>query len=121
MPGTPAYRRVSLGLSLAGFATFSLLLYCTQPLLPVFAADSPRLADRELAGPVAVDPHSGARDPVRRRRLGGRRPAWSDVRVDGGGVDSQYRLRRGAELAVLHLPAALLRQGWRPLCGQESF
>ena len=36
MPGTPPYRRVSIGLFLAGFATFS-LLYCTQPLLPVFA------------------------------------------------------------------------------------
>jgi YNFM family putative membrane transporter len=37
LPGTPAYRRVGLGLFLAGFATFS-LLYCVQPLLPVFAA-----------------------------------------------------------------------------------
>lgn len=36
LPGTPAYRRVGLGLFLAGFATFS-LLYCVQPLLPVFA------------------------------------------------------------------------------------
>lgn len=34
--GTGAYRRVSLALFLAGFATFS-LLYCVQPLLPVFA------------------------------------------------------------------------------------
>ena len=36
--GTPAYRRVSIGLFLAGFSTFS-LLYCVQPLLPAFAAD----------------------------------------------------------------------------------
>ncbi len=36
--GSPAYRRVSLALFLAGFATFS-LLYCVQPLLPEFAAD----------------------------------------------------------------------------------
>lgn len=35
--GSPAYRRVSLGLFLAGFATFS-LLYCVQPLLPAFAS-----------------------------------------------------------------------------------
>jgi MFS transporter, YNFM family, putative membrane transport protein len=36
--GTAAYRRISGALFLAGFATFS-LLYCTQPLLPVFARD----------------------------------------------------------------------------------
>jgi YNFM family putative membrane transporter len=35
-PGSPAYRRVSFALFLAGFATFS-LLYCVQPLLPAFA------------------------------------------------------------------------------------
>lgn len=36
--GTPQYRRISVGLFLAGFATFS-LIYCVQPLLPEFAAD----------------------------------------------------------------------------------
>ncbi|PTQ12394.1 MFS transporter [Sphingomonas oleivorans] len=36
MRGTAAYRRISLALFLAGFATFS-LLYCVQPLLPEFA------------------------------------------------------------------------------------
>ncbi len=36
--GSAAYRRVSLALFLAGFATFS-LLYCVQPLLPAFAED----------------------------------------------------------------------------------
>ncbi|EGD59217.1 MFS family transporter [Novosphingobium nitrogenifigens DSM 19370] len=36
--GSPAYRRASLALFLAGFATFS-LLYCVQPLLPEFARD----------------------------------------------------------------------------------
>ncbi|WP_321817183.1 MULTISPECIES: MFS transporter [unclassified Paraburkholderia] len=35
-PGSAAYRRISIALFLAGFATFS-LLYCVQPLLPVFA------------------------------------------------------------------------------------
>ena len=35
--GTPAYRRISLALVLAGFATFS-LLYCVQPVLPELAA-----------------------------------------------------------------------------------
>lgn len=34
--GSPAYRRISLALFLAGFATFS-LLYCVQPVLPEFA------------------------------------------------------------------------------------
>ncbi|GAB3437698.1 MFS transporter [Insolitispirillum peregrinum] len=34
--GTPAYRRVSFALFLAGYATFS-LLYCVQPMLPAFA------------------------------------------------------------------------------------
>ena len=38
MRGSAAYRRVSLALFLAGFATFS-LLYCVQPLLPVLAQD----------------------------------------------------------------------------------
>jgi YNFM family putative membrane transporter len=36
-PGSAAYRRISAGLFLAGFATFS-LLYCVQPLLPLLAA-----------------------------------------------------------------------------------
>ncbi len=34
--GTPAYRRASLALFMSGFATFA-LLYCVQPLLPIFA------------------------------------------------------------------------------------
>lgn len=37
-PGTGAYRRASLALFLSGFATFS-LLYCVQPLLPIFAQE----------------------------------------------------------------------------------
>jgi len=36
--GSPDYRRVTLALFLAGFATFS-LLYCVQPLLPEFTAE----------------------------------------------------------------------------------
>ena len=36
--GTLPYRRASLALFLSGFSTFS-LLYCVQPLLPVFASD----------------------------------------------------------------------------------
>jgi YNFM family putative membrane transporter len=36
--GTPAYRRASLALFLSGFSTFS-LLYCVQPLMPIFAKD----------------------------------------------------------------------------------
>lgn len=38
LPGTRDYRRISVALFLAGGATFS-LLYCVQPLLPVFARD----------------------------------------------------------------------------------
>lgn len=37
-PGSAAYRRISFALFLAGFASFS-LLYCVQPLLPVFARE----------------------------------------------------------------------------------
>lgn len=37
MPGTAAYRRIGVALFLAGFSTFA-LLYCAQPLLPVFAS-----------------------------------------------------------------------------------
>jgi YNFM family putative membrane transporter len=36
--GTPAFRRTNLALFVAGFATFA-LLYCVQPLMPVFAQD----------------------------------------------------------------------------------
>ncbi|EPR43654.1 major facilitator superfamily MFS_1 [Desulfovibrio sp. X2] len=36
--GTRCYRRISLALFLAGFATFS-LIYCVQPLLPEFAQE----------------------------------------------------------------------------------
>ncbi len=36
--GTPEFRRTNLALFSAGFATFA-LLYCVQPLLPVFARD----------------------------------------------------------------------------------
>jgi len=36
--GSPDYRRVTIALFLAGFATFS-LLYCVQPLLPEFTAE----------------------------------------------------------------------------------
>lgn len=38
VPGAPAYRRISFALFVAGFASFS-LLYCVQPLLPLFSAD----------------------------------------------------------------------------------
>jgi YNFM family putative membrane transporter len=37
-PGTRAYLKANLALLLAGFATFS-LLYCVQPLLPLFSRD----------------------------------------------------------------------------------
>jgi YNFM family putative membrane transporter len=37
-PGSPTARRIGAALFLAGFAAFS-LLYCVQPLLPLFAAD----------------------------------------------------------------------------------
>jgi YNFM family putative membrane transporter len=38
LPNTAAYRRISIALFLAGFASFS-LLYCVQPLLPAFTGD----------------------------------------------------------------------------------
>ena len=37
-PGSADFRRISIALFLAGFSTFS-LLYCVQPLLPVFASE----------------------------------------------------------------------------------
>lgn len=36
--GMPEFRRVNLALAAAGFSTYA-LLYCTQPLLPVFSRD----------------------------------------------------------------------------------
>jgi MFS transporter, YNFM family, putative membrane transport protein len=37
-PGSATYRRISFALFLAGFSTFS-LLYCVQPLLPLFSTE----------------------------------------------------------------------------------
>jgi len=37
--GTPAFRRTNLALFAAGIATFG-LLYCVQPLMPEFSADT---------------------------------------------------------------------------------
>ena len=53
MRGHPGYLRANLALFAAGFSTFS-LLYCVQPLLPLFAqvgGDWPRFhaAVRDLA------------------------------------------------------------------------
>lgn len=36
--GTPAFARANVGVAAAGFATFA-LLYCVQPLMPVFTAE----------------------------------------------------------------------------------
>lgn len=36
--GTPAFRRTNLAMFAAGWSTFA-LLYCVQPLMPVFAAE----------------------------------------------------------------------------------
>jgi MFS transporter, YNFM family, putative membrane transport protein len=50
-PGTGAYRRTSIAMLLAGFATFS-LMYCVQPLLPLFAAEfsvSPAVSSLSLS------------------------------------------------------------------------
>ena len=49
--GTPEFRRVNLALFVAGLATFA-MLYCTQPLLPVFSADfgvTPAVASLSLS------------------------------------------------------------------------
>jgi YNFM family putative membrane transporter len=55
-PGTGAYRRFSLAMLIAGFATFS-LLYSVQPMLPLFA-DEFRLsaAEASLAVSLATGP-----------------------------------------------------------------
>ncbi|MCX8252355.1 putative MFS-type transporter YybF [Beijerinckiaceae bacterium RH AL1] len=56
---TPAFRRVTAALVAAGFSTYA-LLYCVQPLLPVFSADlgvSPSVASLSLSlttGTLAV-------------------------------------------------------------------
>ncbi|WP_419816839.1 MFS transporter [Glacieibacterium sp.] len=57
--GTPAYRRLSIALLMAGFATFA-LLYGVQPLLPLFtteygvSAAEASLAVSLATGPMAV-------------------------------------------------------------------
>ncbi len=48
---TPQYRRVTLALAAAGFSTYA-LLYCVQPLLPVFSRDlgvSPSVSSLSLS------------------------------------------------------------------------
>ncbi|UAJ10938.1 MFS transporter [Glacieibacterium megasporae] len=56
---TPAYRALATAMLVAGFATFA-LLYCTQPLLPRFAAEfaitpaAASLAVSLATGPLAV-------------------------------------------------------------------
>ena len=57
--GTPEFRRANLALLGAGLATFA-MLYCTQPLLPVFSAEfgvTPAVASLSLSvatGTLAV-------------------------------------------------------------------
>jgi len=57
--GTPAFRRTNLALFSAGFATFA-LMYCVQPLLPLFSkvfhisAAASSLAISTVTGAVAV-------------------------------------------------------------------
>ncbi len=49
--GTPEYRRAALGMCASGFATFA-LLYCVQPLMPIFShafAVSPASASLSLS------------------------------------------------------------------------
>ncbi|HZH50441.1 MAG TPA: MFS transporter [Microvirga sp.] len=49
--GTPAFRRLNLALFAAGFATFA-ILYCVQPLLPVFSREfdvSPAVSSLSLS------------------------------------------------------------------------
>jgi len=50
-PGDPEYRRITFALFLAGLATFA-LVYCTQPVLPLLAADfdlTPAMATLSLS------------------------------------------------------------------------
>jgi MFS transporter, YNFM family, putative membrane transport protein len=49
--GTPAFRRLNLALFAAGFATFA-ILYCVQPLLPIFSQEfhvSPAVSSLSLS------------------------------------------------------------------------
>jgi YNFM family putative membrane transporter len=55
-PSSPAFRRITLALFLAGFATFS-LLYCVQPLLPLLASSfavSPAISSLALSFSTAA-------------------------------------------------------------------
>lgn len=54
--GTPAYRRAALGMCASGFATFA-LLYCVQPLMPIFSrvfAVTPAAASLSLSAATLV-------------------------------------------------------------------
>ncbi|HTK35858.1 MAG TPA: MFS transporter [Caulobacteraceae bacterium] len=74
--GTPAFRRMILALVAAGFSTFA-LLYCVQPLLPVFAQEFHRsAAQASLSVSAATGVLAGAllfwgtvADRVERRRM----------------------------------------------------
>lgn len=55
-PGSPAYRRLSIAMVMAGFSTFS-LLYSVQPLLPEFSARfGVSAAEASLAVSIATGP-----------------------------------------------------------------
>ena len=74
--GTPAFRRMILALVAAGFSTFA-LLYCVQPLLPLFTLGFDRSpAEASLAVSVATGALGGAllfsglvAERVERRRM----------------------------------------------------
>ena len=109
--GTPAYRRASLALFLSGFSTFS-LLYCVQPLMPIFARGFRRQPGGKLPVAVAVDRLPRLCHLLRGRRLRRLRPAQPDVRLAAGCSPLHHRLFARAELASVCWSSA----PWKGFC-----
>ena len=95
--GTPEFRRTNLALFSAGFATFA-LLYCVQPLMPVFAREfhvsaaqsslSLSLTTGLLAPAMIV---AGAISEIARTESG----SWSRRSVASSRADDRLRRSRG--------------------------
>ncbi len=106
--GMPAYRNASLALFLSGFATFS-LLYCVQPLIPLFAKDFSITPTASSPFAVVVDRFSGFRDFLRRHYRGTFWPQSLDVRIAARFRTLHHRFARSCRTGTCCLRCAPCR------------
>ncbi len=87
--GTAEHRRAGLAFFLAGFATFS-LIYCVQPLLPLFAASYGVKSGGKLACTLADHEPGCHFHRTGGRILAGAGPPLADVLVHGACRDLRF-------------------------------